>query len=293
MAQDAGERLQHFQAVVALASELDLAMLHPPMASSSPTPLSTISSWDSERLRRISRWRASENPGKDLVRAYSKVVLALEELDDCASRISLHAGTGVPPVSIALPQQGSSSVVLKSALKSRSSSTEEAVALGRAPRRSRWATGKLGGFAFPAPPAWLRDILSAWGTALSCMARISVFCLTWAPWLILIGSAILFFSEPSLVLRLALRLIGVIPNLLREYVRFLSTPSPGIAERPEFASAFLPNPQPAPLIGQPDPALTGHCIVAAESDTSALWLAAGQGGAASMYLLAQRYGWLR
>ena len=95
MAQESAERLQHVQAVVVLASELDLAVLHPPMASSSPTPLSSVSAWDSERLRRVSRWRQSEESRKYLVRAYSKVVLALEELDDCAQRISLHAGAAL------------------------------------------------------------------------------------------------------------------------------------------------------------------------------------------------------
>ena len=33
MAQESAERLQHFQTVVALASELDLAVLHLPMAT--------------------------------------------------------------------------------------------------------------------------------------------------------------------------------------------------------------------------------------------------------------------
>ena len=111
MAQESAERLQHFQAVVALASELDLAVLHPPMASSSPTPLSSISAWDSERLRRVSRWRQSEDPGTYLVGAYSKVVLALEELDNIAQRISLHgvAGAVPAPVSVVkLPPQSRS-----------------------------------------------------------------------------------------------------------------------------------------------------------------------------------------
>ena len=179
MAQESAERLQHFQAVVALASEMDLAVLHAPMASSSPTPLSTVSSWDSERLRRVSRWRQSEDPGKDLVRAYCKVVLALGELDDCAQRISLHAGAGaVPsPVSIKLPPQSPpAGLVLKSAVKSLQT-TPEFGARGRAAvhRKSQWATGKLGSFAFPSPPLCLYDIASAWSAAFQYMARFCVF----------------------------------------------------------------------------------------------------------------------
>ena len=99
MAQDGGERLQHFQAVVALASELDLSILHPPMASSSPTPLSSVSVWDSDRLKRVARWRPSEDPGTYLVRAYCKVILALEELDACSQHISAHARAAASCVS--------------------------------------------------------------------------------------------------------------------------------------------------------------------------------------------------
>ena len=183
MAQESAERLQHFQTVVALASELDLAVLHPPMASSSPTPLSTVSSWDSERLRRVSRWRPSEDPGKYLVRAYCKVVLALEELDNCAQRISLHAGAGAVPSPVSVvklpprsPPEGVG-VVLKSAVKSRQTAPETG-ARGRAAllRESQWARGRLGSFALPSPPPCLYDIASAWTAAFQYMASFLVCC---------------------------------------------------------------------------------------------------------------------
>ena len=81
--------------------------------------------------------------------------------------------------------------------------------------------------------------------------------------------------------------------MVREYVCYITQPNLDAEERPVFASGSaisLPIPQPA-VSQQPDPALIGHCIVPAE-DTSALWLAAGQGGAVSAYVLLQRYGWL-
>ena len=299
MAQESAERLQHFQTVVALASELDLAVLHPPMASSSPTPLSTVSSWDSERLRRVSRWRPSEDPGKDLVRAYCKVVLALEELDSCSQRISLHAGAGAVPSPVSVvklpPQSASGGVVLKSAVKSRQTNPDTgARARAGLLRKSQWATGKLGSFAFPAPPPCLYDIASAWFTAFQYMAGFFVFCLTWAPWVCLLAGGILVLAEPSLVFKLFFKFVGFVPSVLLEYVRFLTQPNLSAEERPVFASGAplsLPIPQPA-VSQQPDPALVGHCTVPAVVDTSAVWLAAGQGGAVSALVLLQRYGWI-
>ena len=173
--------------------------------------------------------------------------------------------------------------------------TPEIGARGRAAaghRRSQWATGKLGSFAFPAPPPCLYDIASAWSAAFQYMARFFVFCLTWAPWIFLLAGAILILSEPSLVIKLLLKLVGFVPSMLREYVRYISQPNLGDGDRPVFASALISLPIPQPAVSQPYPALVGHCSVPAE-DTSALWLAAGQGGAASVYLLVQRYGWLR
>ena len=124
MAQDASaaEKLQRYQAVVALCSELDLSVLHPPMADKTPLPLCAISQWDPERLRRVARWKPSDDSGKDLVRTYAKVVLALEELENCAHRIPMHghapaAPTAAAPVlNIPPPPVASAAVVLKSAI---------------------------------------------------------------------------------------------------------------------------------------------------------------------------------
>ena len=144
-------------------------------------------------------------------------------------------------------------------------------------RKSQWVTGKLGSFALPSPPPCLYDIASAWTAAFQYMASFLMFCLTWAPWVFLLGGGILILAEPSLIFKLLFKFVG-----------FVSSEG-----RPVFASGStisLPIPQPA-VSQQPDPALVGHCTVPAE-DTSALWLAAGQGGAVSAYVLLQRYGWI-
>ena len=297
MAQDSA-RLQHFQTVVTLASELDLASLHPPMASSSPTPLCSVSGWDSERLKRVSRWRPSDDPGKYLVRAYCKVVLALDELDSCSQRISLHsraaASPAAPIIQLSPPQSASSGVVLTSAVKSLRKQTSEVGTSGRAkaPSKSQWVTRKIGNFQLPSPPACLCDILCAWTTALQYMASFFVFCLTWAPWFGLAAGGILILAEPSLLLKLLFRMVGFVPSVVREYVRYLSEPAVVEFHRPGFASgtsSYLPIPQ--PVSPQPDPALIGHCTIPVE-DRSAWWLAAGQGGVVSVYVLAKWFRWL-
>ena len=86
--------LQRFQAIVAMTSELDLSILHPPMAKKTPLPLHSIIQWDPERVKRVARWRESGESGKDTVRAYAKVVLALQELESCSLRIPMHRMLG-------------------------------------------------------------------------------------------------------------------------------------------------------------------------------------------------------
>ena len=122
-----------------------------------------------------------------------------------------------------------------------------------------------------------------------------VFCLTWAPWFFLAIGGILLLAEPSLILKMLFRLVVYVPGALREYFRYMIEPNVS-AVRPAFAgggsgtSSFVPIPQPA-YGPQPDPSLVGHCTVAS-GDNSAWWLAAGQGGAFSAYVLSQHFRWV-
>ena len=124
-AENSVQILQRFQTIVAMTSELDLSILHPPMAEKTPFPLHKIIQWDMEGLRRVARWKASEEAGKDIVRAYSKVVLALQELETASQRITMHGsgGSSVPPEVLTkqelAPPPAVAAVVLKSAVKSR------------------------------------------------------------------------------------------------------------------------------------------------------------------------------
>ena len=291
MAQEAAaaDCLQRYQAIVAMASELDLSVLHPPMADRTPQPLCAMSQWDHDRLRRISRWRPAEDSGKDLVRAYAKVILALDELDSCAQHVSMHArasATVTPtvaaePLNLPTPPPTAAAVVLKSAVKRQPPVrgklwTAVGVARQLAPR------GKVPSLRL-APPPCLYEIWAAWSIALQCVSTILMLALTWAPLIIVTTCGLLVLTEPTLFVRLCWQVLGFVPSALRAYLRTLVEPTtPVPIPQPQFASAVplasFPSPpsQPEPA----SPALMLHCSVEPSFfDMSAVWLLAGEGGA--------------
>jgi hypothetical protein len=300
-AENSVSMLHRFQATVAMTSELDLSVLHPPMAEKTPFPLHSIIQWDVERLRRVARWRASDEAGKDIVRAYAKVVLALQELETASHRISLH-GSGstftVPPEvltkpPLAHPPVATAAVVLKSALRSRASEETGAQTGARVGRLVRWKPpascgGKL---LLPTPPTILFDILRSWQMAFSAALQIVLCLLQWAPLLLVTIGLCIMFADPLLLLKLAWKGITLVPRGVRGLLESPLEPTAVPFEVQSSFSATFPHPQPPPVLSAaPDPALVEVCVSTSWMEWFSVVLLAGEGGGAAMFA-AQRRGW--
>ena len=61
-----------------MTSDIDLSLLQPAMADRSPMPLVNVIAWGKDRLQRIARWRSSEDPAREVIRTYAKVLIAFE-----------------------------------------------------------------------------------------------------------------------------------------------------------------------------------------------------------------------
>jgi hypothetical protein len=113
------DRLRIFEGLMAMCSDLDIAGLHP---QSGVGPLHALISWEPKRLQRIARWRVSpDNPGKDMLRAYTRTILAMHELEEAANKLPMNSkvatGATVPKLLVKDPiLHAKTAVVLKSAV---------------------------------------------------------------------------------------------------------------------------------------------------------------------------------
>ena len=284
--------LQRFQAIVAMTSELDLSVLHPPMAEKTPLPLHNIIQWDPERLKRVARWRESGESGKDTVRAYAKVVLALRELESSSQIIPMHAGcaAAVPPTNLPSPLSEApgevpTTVVLKSALKARR--TEKPAAAGaRFGRLIPWKpparyTGKL---TLPSPPPILLETLRTWHTACSVLLQTLLFALQWTPVIGLLIFICVCLSDPLLLLRLMYTGVRSVPIAIRGMLDGQDLPAMAVPAQPLF-----PYPQP-PLVPAA-PSLSEVCVDKVSwTEWFSVLLLASEGGGAAVWLAHVR-GW--
>ena len=83
------ERLSEYQTVMAVISDMDMFNVHAPLHSDPSAPMADLATWSAERLTRLSRWKANRGQSKDVVRAYAKAILALNELHEAASCVQL------------------------------------------------------------------------------------------------------------------------------------------------------------------------------------------------------------
>lgn len=77
---------------------------------------------EAERLRRVSRWRGADDAGKDIVRAYAKAILSLQELKEAAGKLPMHAVQTQGPTTLKFSEPtevGPLAVVIKSAVRPR------------------------------------------------------------------------------------------------------------------------------------------------------------------------------
>ena len=276
--------LQRFQTIVAMASELDLSTLHPPMAERTPLPLHHMLQWDDERLKRIARWRVSEDVGKDAVRAYAKVVLALKELEACSYKLPMHGQASpmlVPPAVISTrqpdPIPAATTVLMKSAVKPRRGGPEQ-TSTGRL---CLWQppTLKGGKFPLPSPPAILLDIARTWHTAFNVLLQTIFVLMQWAPVVTLFVLVCITVSEPLLLGRLLWRGVTMVPQGVRGLLEGSSVqPAVSVAQ-----PAFFPHPQPAPVV-QAVPTLIETCVdTVSWTEWLSVMLLAGEGGGAVVF----------
>ena len=93
----AADRLRDMQTLMAVCSDLDVSLLHPPSSDRSPMPMSSLILWDVERLKRLSRWRICDDPGRETLRAYARTILALHELEEAAEKLPMNSMTCSTP----------------------------------------------------------------------------------------------------------------------------------------------------------------------------------------------------
>ena len=291
------DRLRIFEGLMAMCSDLDIAGLHP---QSGVGPLHALISWEPERLQRIARWRVSPaNPGKDMLRAYTRTILAMHELEEAANKLSMNSmsspclarssgggpnatGATVPKLLVKDPiLHAKTAVVLKSAVRSRELPGGSTVATCR---RTRWS----------APVAWklpralpteVVELVESWLRAARFCLSMFMLALTWLPFGLVVAGLVLMLFDPGLILKLFWKIAKAIPSHLAFHV--MSTARSLIEEAP--ASVVLHHPMPMPLefaghemLPSPGPPLChGVAPATAESPiSSGLWmLFAGEGGA--------------
>ena len=83
------ERLAEHQTLMAVISDMEIFNIHPPLHADPSTPMHDLATWDPERLLRIPRWKQSRGQSKDVVRAYAKAILALNDLHEAAACVQL------------------------------------------------------------------------------------------------------------------------------------------------------------------------------------------------------------
>ena len=159
-------------------------------------PMSSLILWDVERLKRLSRWRICDDPGRETLRAYARTILALHELEEAAEKLpmnSMTCSTPTAPTKLQFadsPQTfASAPVVLKSALRTRRSApalppSDAGVSQPKPPpatgRRIRWKP-PIALCSGGALPTLITELLESWvGTARFGISSYRLL-LTWLP----------------------------------------------------------------------------------------------------------------
>ena len=303
------ERLLQYQNIVAVTSDIDLSLLQPAMADRSPMPLVNIIGWGKDRLQKLSRWRSSEDPAREIVRTYAKVLIALEELESAASRLPLQPSVLTGPVvnttkvSFSEPKFASATpagdltlhpppvaggLVLKSSLR-----RKPAAAASAAAPASRYIQWSVPAGLPVALPLHLLQVFQTWSAAFRVAGHMMLWVLNWLPLFFFVAAAVLVIGHPTLALRLFWKALGVLPTAFGSYVDYLlsSPPVPPTPVPMGHMLMELPSFDPT-LHGSvaAPPALTGHCSPEPESlwKTTVMLLIAGEGGAAVGFMAAMR-----
>ena len=209
--EDSASRLRYLEGLLAMVSDLDLSAVHAPSSDRAAQPLHSILSWDADRLKRVSRWRgSSEDTGKDVMRAYVRVILALEELGEAAQGLpfcaSLPSAPNPKPQFAAVPQSAPAphAVVLKSAVRasSRRSLTPKAPVSSRC--LFRWKPPS----AIQSLPSEMMVIIRSWASSLQVLlwlARlaldIAVLICQWLPCILVLLVVLVLLADPVLFAR--------------------------------------------------------------------------------------------
>ena len=225
---------------MACLSDMQVEEIHPGMQLDSSATLLTLAGWDTDRLSRIARWKTSPGTGKEIIKAYSKVVLALSELHQTATHLDLSKhvpSLHCPPNSERPNSDASCARVAGGTIASPTPAQEPVQALAKPAigRRLSHMPSRLMPSAVPLAslPAEFWNVWRTWSTAFALASQVLLTFAAWIPVLVALVGIVVLLSDPSLFLRLCWEALRVVPKSLRA----------SLDQQPQMQSALEPQRQ--------------------------------------------------
>ena len=207
---------------------MDMQAIHPAMQCDPNTPLHALAGWEPDRLARVSRWNRCP-PGKEVIRNYARVVMALAELHASAQSVAPAPGavlSGKPN----LHKQSRNSKLIAPAPTAPAAGMSSALALPSAAsvcvkppvvQSQARATLPGGRWIFATPnslSAEFVNIWRSWSTVASCCAQWLLVLLAWLPIVLMIVAVAVVVTDPLLLGRLCWESLRAIPVMLRTHL---------------------------------------------------------------------------
>ena len=292
------ERLSDLQTVMAVISDMEIFQVHAPLHADPAAPMADLATWSAERLSRLSRWKVNRGQAKDVVRAYAKAILALNDLHEAAACAQLSPS---PPTGLA---NSNANKVVRNTKCAGSTGPEPPSSHALAPRfkapapkaevaktlaPSSWTLRPPVEFAW-APPARVYAAVSSWLAVFRCVWHLAFFVLHWLPVVGFVVAIIVFVTDPTLILTGAWRALRVVPTAIRVWLASpsaapeLARPSPEMLRNSRMLEVADVSPPPAFA----HPSLTPTPAATSPLELVLSVLSAQGGGAGLLWMYANR-----
>ena len=198
-------------------SDMDMQAIHAEMQCPPRTPLHALAGWEPDRLARVSRWQVKSCPGgKEVIRNYARVVMALAELHSSARSISSLPMSAVPAAH--KPSRNS-----KASLLHAPPAGPLALVAGvpgaagvkpptetRGPQAGRWLLAGPTSLS-----SELASTLGSWSSTTRVVLQWALLALAWLPLVVLVVFLATLATDPLLLIKLLFEGLRSIPMLLR------------------------------------------------------------------------------
>ena len=282
---DTAKLLVEYQTIMAMVSDMQLGSICEGLALPPSMPMHGFAAFNSERLARVSRWKATGS-SKDIIRAYAKVVQSLAELSVASQHINIRRPQGIGKAKTA-PVPCAEPLALSGPSEKPQPATHAVLS------RFEVAPGARLGGKMLALPAKVWRVIQSWTSAAHWTTEFLLVVATWVPIVAIFVGVVILICDSSLLLSLLWRALAVIPLFVRSSLHG-DGPAQGYSSgprvarvHPEFAqqSYFEPPARPVPQFAHP-----GYAVPT--PDNTLLYMNLELGALGSAYVLLGHYGLL-